>query len=62
MLEINFVSELGGKALKGLSRVVLATVEAPVDEALDARPSWAEESCDGQRRAGDNEVVVLLTS
>jgi hypothetical protein len=46
-LQIRLVSDLGREGFKGLSSVVLPTVEAPVYEALDASPQRIEEPTSG---------------
>src|SRR5215203_204630 len=49
-VEIRLVSELGREALQRLYRIVLPTVEAAVDKALDAAPQRVEQG--GYRQGG----------
>src|SRR5215210_4774760 len=49
-VEIRLVSKLGREALQRLYRIVLPTVEAAVDKALDAAPQRVEQG--GYRQGG----------
>src|SRR5215218_473664 len=49
-VEVRLVSELGREALQRLYRIVLPTVEAAVDKALDAAPQRVEQG--GYRQGG----------
>src|SRR5215208_290266 len=49
-VEVRLVSELGREALQRLYRIVLPTVEAAVDETLDAAPQRVEQG--GYRQGG----------
>src|SRR5215210_6328655 len=49
-VEVRLVSELGREALQRLYRIVLPTVEAAVDKALDAAPRRVEQG--GYRQGG----------
>src|SRR5215217_5352214 len=58
-VEVRLVSELGREALQRLYRIVLPTVEAAVDKALDAAPGRVEQG--GYRQGGghDHELGTL---
>src|ERR671920_1250857 len=58
-VEIRLVSKLGREGLQRLYRIVLPTVEAAVDKALDAAPQGVKQG--GYRQGGghDHEVGTL---
>jgi hypothetical protein len=54
------ISKLCGEGFQRLSGVVLAAVEAPVYERLDAPPQGAEQSRDHQSLGDYGELELLL--
>src|SRR5215212_2043645 len=58
-VQVGLLPELGRESLKGLSRVVLPAVEAPVYEALDAMSQGVEQSGYCQRRSHDPKLGCL---
>src|SRR5215203_4678368 len=53
-LEVRFVAQPGGEGFEGLSRVVLAPVEAAIDKRLDAAPQRVEQCRYHQGRYDDS--------
>src|SRR5215213_7822307 len=58
-LQVRLIAQLGGERLKGLSRIVLTSVEAPVHERLEAASQRVEQRCDHKGR-GDHGYLGLL--
>src|SRR5829696_5590358 len=54
-LQVRLIAQLGGEHLKGLSRVVLPSVEAPVHERLDAAAQGVEQGGNQEGRCHDRE-------
>jgi hypothetical protein len=48
-VEVSLIPELDREGLKGLPRVVLPSVEAPIYKALDATPQMSKEGCYNER-------------
>src|SRR5919107_5742388 len=57
--QVCLVAQPGGVRFEGLSRVVLAPVETPIDKALDAAPQRVEQGRYGEGRY-DNRQLRLL--
>ncbi len=55
-VKIGLVPQLGREGFEGLSRVVLPTVEAPVDEVLGAAPQRVEQGCYHKGRSHNGEL------
>ena len=49
-LKVSLLAELCGEGIERLPRIVLAAVEAPVYEGLDAPPQGVEQGCDYKGR------------
>src|SRR5829696_6779936 len=58
-LQVRLIAQLGGERLKGLSRIVLTSVESPVHERLEAASQRVEQRCDHKGR-GDHGYLGLL--
>src|SRR5215211_1383831 len=58
-VQICFVAQLGREGLQRLSGIVLPTVEAPIDEALDAPPQGREQRGDHQGGCDHSECGSL---
>lgn len=54
--KVNFVAQLGREALDQSGSIVLATVEAPVDDPLDAGAQWIEQRRRRQRLDSSNNA------
>jgi hypothetical protein len=54
-VEVGFVAKLGREGVQGLGSVVLAAVEAPIYEGLDAPPEGSEQRGDQERGCHDRE-------
>jgi hypothetical protein len=52
-VQVCFVAQLGREGFQGLSCIVLAAVEAPVYEGLDATPQGGEQR--GNDQGGDDD-------
>src|SRR5918993_4353365 len=57
--EVRLLTQAGTKSLQGLRSVVLAAVEAAVDEGLYTMPDGVEERRDQERRSHDRELGPL---
>jgi hypothetical protein len=55
-VEVDLVAQVRGERRERLLRVVLAAVEAAVDESLHTASGRPEQRGDGERRARDGEV------
>src|SRR4051812_34273962 len=54
--EVDLFAQARVELPERLRGVVLAAIEAPVHRLLDARPSRAEQRCDGECGRGDREI------
>src|SRR5918998_3042564 len=59
-VQVRFVAQAGRERFQGLSGVVLAAVEAPVYEGLDASPQWVKQCCYHERGDDYGELRLLL--
>src|SRR5215207_1063476 len=59
-IQVCLVPKLGGEGFQGLSRVVLAPVEAAIDEGLDTTPQGIEQGRDRKGRNDYGELGLLL--
>ena len=57
-LEVRLVAEPGGESFEGLSRVVLPSVETPVNKGLDAAPQRVEQG--RYKEGGDHDGQLRL--
>jgi len=54
-LKIGFLPQARREGFESLSRVILSSVEAPIDEALDKAAQGVEQGRDGQGGGNDRE-------
>ena len=59
-VQVRFVAQAGRERFQGLSGVVLAAVEAPVYEGLDATSQGGEQCCYHERGDDYGELRLLL--
>jgi len=58
-IQIRFIAQLGREGFEGLTRVVLAAVEALVYERLEATPQRGEQRCDREGGSYGGELALL---
>ena len=49
LIQVDLIAQCGTERLHGLGCIILATVEATVDDSLDATSQGLEERCNHQR-------------
>src|SRR5260370_25195187 len=58
--QINLVAKCGTESRHRASSIILATIEATIDDGLDAMAQGLEESCNDERRDHDSDRVILV--
>ena len=60
LVQVNFVAQGGAEGCQGLGCIILAAVEATIDDGLDAMAQGLEESSNDQRRDHDCDRIILV--
>ena len=62
LIQVDFLAQGGAEGCHGLSSIVLAAVEAAINDPLDAMTQGLEEGRDYQRRGDNDQGILLLLS
>src|SRR2546423_5801284 len=60
LVQVNFVAQGGAEGCHGLDSIILAAVEATIDDGLDTMAQGLEESNNDQRRNHDSDRIILV--
>src|SRR6266567_8378890 len=60
LVQVNFVAQGGAEGCQGLGCIILAAVEATIDDGLDAMAQGLEESSNDERRDHDSDRIILV--
>src|SRR5690348_13320493 len=58
-VQVNFVAQVGTEGFQCTSRVILAAVEAPVNNPLNELSKRLEQDIDRQRGANDSQLIAF---
>ena len=59
LIQVNFLAQRSTEGSHDLCCIILATIEATINDILEALSQWLEEGRDGQRGDDDGDAAIL---